>query len=108
MSRTYRKCACYWRKYRGKIYCTFSMKSIVGKEKNYKKYNWKDDDFDVFHGGRYYVEVKVADVDSYGKGTPSVVKKIFRRVDRARAKNAFIRNPEDVHYRSSFDPWYWD
>ena len=110
MSRTYRKNACRWRKFRGEIYRTTQQKGIVGKEKYYSVYDFWDrtNEIDAFEGGKYYVEFLIPDRDNWGNGVPKGVKKMCHRIDRARCKNAMIRDIDDVHYSTCFDPWDWD
>jgi len=111
MSRTYRKNACYWRKHGGEIYRTSFQKGVVGKEKHYSIYDYRDHSVErdnVFDGGLYYVEILVPDRDNWGNGIPVGVKSMCNRIDRARCKNAMIRDIDDVYYTSSFDPWDWD
>jgi hypothetical protein len=110
MSRTYRKHACNWRKHNGEIYRTTLHKYIVGKEKHYKVYDFPchNGSINVFEGGKYYARFLVPDRDNWGNGVPSGVKSMCHRIDRARCKNAMIRDIDDVYYTSSFDPRDWD
>jgi hypothetical protein len=104
MSRTYRKNHRWIEKYQGEYYRRDYRSPSI-------KYPFgiKECDFDLPWGTAWSrVEVLVGDGDNWRScGVSSDVKQLFHQIDRARYKQALLRN-EDTHIRSSFDPWDWD
>lgn len=112
MSRTYRKNFRRYRKYDGVLYNTCN--DILKDHKFFETLEWNykqalnESVWKIFHGGRYNVEVKVIESDCWHLVKPKGVKSMCNRIDRARAKQAMIRDPENCYYTPSFDPWDWD
>ena len=117
MSRTYRKNRRWFYKFRGVFCYSSSNQTIKGKAKNYYEVPYKgridtSDEFataywEHFGVAHFYEEVIVCDSENFTIRRPSDVKKLCRRIDRARAKQS-IRNGGDGFHKSSYDPWDWD
>lgn len=108
MSRTYRKNARWIEKYQGEFYSSW-----LDKTRNSIKFP-----FDIKKGSlwdlpigtaRFRVAVWVGDRDNFRKfkGYSRDIKNICHRTDRARFKQALLKN-EDAYIKPSFDPWDWD
>lgn len=121
MSRTYRKNPRRFCKFRGVIINSWNGRTIKSKAKDYYKvdYRWEGNQIiyepcneftDAYWAksgvARFYEEVIVCDGDNFTY-IPSDVKKLCRRIDRARSKQS-LRNGGDGHIKSSYDPWDWD
>jgi len=110
MSRTYRKNARYFMKFRGEVYSSYKDRTVKGKARNYKEYDWrtawKNGD-DLTGSARFFEIVLVGDSENYHRSPPKDWKAMCHRIDRRRYKDA-LRNNEDAFIKSSFDPWDWD
>jgi len=104
MSRTYRKNDRWIEKYQGEFYISCYNKG------NSVKHPFKlKDGTDLPMGAAWsYIEVTVGDGDtSDAYRNNKRYKQMTNRIDRARYKQALLRN-EDVYIKSSFNPWDWD
>jgi hypothetical protein len=102
MSRTYRKGSRWINNYQGEYYHWSDERSV--------KYPFKVEYGDTPFGTNYFrVDVRVCDGDNFGRftGFTSDVKRMYHRIDRARYKQALLRNG-DTYIQSSFDPWDYD
>ena len=122
MSRTYRKNRRRFDKFRGVFINPLMDRTLKGKAKDYYQidFKWKGNKYvhepcneftdaywAKFGVACFYEEVIVGDSENYTVRRPSDVKKMCRRIDRARAKQS-IRNGGDGFHKSSYDPWDWD
>jgi hypothetical protein len=105
MSRTYRKNHRWIEKYQGEFYsCTYYNSRSA-------KYPFEVKDNRNLQMGNSWsrIEVRVCDADNHGKfyGMSRSLKRMHHRIDRARYKQALLRN-QDSFIVPSFDPWDWD
>ena len=106
MARTYRKNLRTFRKVRGEFLKTHDCRSLKGDAKHFRCINLRDPD--NFWGGNWFrKEVFVGDGDNWKRGPINDIKKMYRRIDRARYKQALYRN-EDANIFPAMDPWGWD
>jgi hypothetical protein len=113
MSRTYRNSRIHRWKHRGKTGTFTSYHKIITKNKSFSSING---DIQIQEPSRNYgarialsgdsIKAKICDVDNPNY-IPSSIKKMCRRIDRARYKDALRRN-SDAFIRPKFDPWDWD
>ena len=104
MSRTYRKNSRWIEKYQGEFYIDGWNKGVSVKHP-FKLKNGSDLPFGT---ADFYIEVIVGDGDiSDPYRNNKRYKQMTNRIDRARYKQALLRN-EDAYIKSSFDPWDWD
>lgn len=122
MSRTYRKSIRYYTKYKGIIYNTDGDKTLKGKARQYpveipSGFYAFDGKFrnSIWDGSIYPCKVLVGDSESHASYVGRPHKSLFHRIDRARQKQALIRDlkgdiedaTDDCGY-PAFDPWSWD
>ena len=107
MSRTYRKNSRWFYNYKGEFYSSYSDRTIKGKYKNYKDYDWRKDEA-LWGASRHFAVVLVGESESYSINCPSDVKTMCHRIDRARFKQALLNEDDEAYILPSFDPWDWD
>lgn len=108
MSRTYRKNPRRFYKHQGTFYSTHEDRTIKGKASNYKKHDWiKHLGTYTYYGmNHFYEEVTVCESEAYPRyRCPWDVKRRCRRIDRARYKDALLK---DDNITPAFNPWDWD
>ena len=108
MSRTYRRATMEFEKFEGEFIDSYWRKKSYYKKGScaykYAQISWRDE---YYYGASWFKkDVCVTDHKKYSF-VSSDVKRNCRRIDRARYKQALLRN-EDANITPSFDPWGWD
>ena len=106
MSRTYRKNKRWFRKFKGEFLDIYWRRETYFK-KNSCNYRQVGDNEDYPWGASGFDKIVwVTDSDNWHVA-PSCIKRIYRRMDRARYKQALL-NDEDTNIISAFDSDAWD
>jgi len=118
MSRTYRKNIRHLEKAQGKLYSYWTDRSLNGN-KNIIQITM----YDLFTPYRIStnanawlpwgcstrrLEVKVSDGDNIHRGPTKDWKRIAHKKNRARFRQALIRDQDDPHFTNAINPWMWD